>query len=844
MQAFRNTRHDLIAIQDSPDSLARGRTCNVAITASGEVLYRGSEVFEFAPAIHIHSSNSATNLLCYASRSEMDEWLDLLVAHGFAGIGLMAFDSALNPVGGRPLTMWTDTVATAYNPDFYTGAAGAAGWDYFHAACSARGLYVSWRLGHAATVFLNRGVSAPSGNTVFQGMWDYDGTGGGPDLEQYLLDHILGMLNRTNTVNGKSYTGNNGDYVLWMINPINEFGHMKHWSGTSSTSSPSSNTFDKLCQTGNASASHLIPLYVAWRDSHFVSWHTAKYGSGPTWNGVAITTMPCRRYTGLMGSNIAARTYENEGTMTVTEQKRIERYWYEAERDWHQRVKAAIRAVAPHVRYLGGQANYIGEGANEVSDFVDQHHYHGILGYTANEQSIATASASYAAGTLTMTSVTNDSDHLLTVGSAVTVTVASWGGWSQVVTIATSGASTFTASIAPPGFTGPSTATVVLHGSGSPECYLHAEPPGSNVASSTSVQVNINGTAQEVLVSSMKGQNNYGYLEQLRTFCTSEKPGGCTELGKRGQGVTEDSHFLTFWLLSKLQGRPHIWMFGLVYPDLVRGIDGNHPLQAFASSLLVGEAIALLSRYGRVPELPNTKVTEASLDDLDDYMRQYSGTIGWANLTTGAGSGNTVYHAFFQYKLRHRVGSSAKTAETVTAPTASGAYLNGLSNTSTGAVWYNRDVGFLASESDYYMLAVGRLPGAGYTFAHGDISFTDSKNRYGQVIVVSSNGVKLGDPGCAMRVYAWSYSRGEDHQFSAWAVDGSRNAVQTFRTTQVSGLQTGVVMLEKLRIRINVTGSALRAYALDRYASRRTHPSHISGGKLYLHPERPRIFVQ
>ena len=197
MKAFRNTRHDLIRAQSSNYdlSLGRGRACNIPITRSGEVLYRGSEVFEFAPAMHLHSSNSGGNLLCYASASRMDEWLDLLQAHGFVGVNLMQFDQPFNPIGGRPLTIWTDSVATAYNANFFTGANGAAGWDYFHAACSARGLYVGWRGNQTTSIYLNRGVSGPGGKPLVFSLDDIKAAGA-KDASPYAVDPTGGDFAR------------------------------------------------------------------------------------------------------------------------------------------------------------------------------------------------------------------------------------------------------------------------------------------------------------------------------------------------------------------------------------------------------------------------------------------------------------------------------------------------------------------------------------------------------------------------------------------------------------------------------------------------------------------------
>jgi len=403
------------------------------LVANGESLLLNGSPFRLHGLLM--TGQSFGNMSCTPDKSSVDDALNSLVKYGINSICLMEFDAvSVVPSGslaGRQSGCWSDASATAYVDAFWSGdVAGACGWDYFWKACTERGLYISLRFDQWGLVMQNRGFTAPNGsaNSKWIGLWWFDGTNGTPNVKQAVKDHMAVFLNRVNKYTGRTY---GSEYTLFSINPFNEMGVYQFYYNTSNISSPTSSTFDKMVQTGGSPNS----TYVAAIDAKFVAWHTATFGSGPTYGGTPITYMPTYAYTSTTGSGIADRSAKsfksNVGAASTTEpyyteRMRIAQFWEELERDLNTELRDYLKTLSPHHLYSAGQSGYIGHYAGSVSDILDVHCYHypsdGSLVRNGNWQTTTATSMSWAAGTLTVTGISGiDTTHGLVVGQPVRV---------------------------------------------------------------------------------------------------------------------------------------------------------------------------------------------------------------------------------------------------------------------------------------------------------------------------------------------------------------------------------------------------------------------------------------
>lgn len=849
-RSFDYRSEDLAAI-----SLYDGGTCNVPLVAGNEQFTKAGQPFVLnGLGFHYQTFGSY-----YGSQSavEIDALLDKLKHVGINAISLYAPDGlALCSSGtfnGRPIGCWASGAFAAYNPQFWTGDGVAAGFDYFLDACRLRGMYVSLRFNDWNQVFTGKGATAPTGNTLFIGLYHFNGEGGTPTLKTWFKAHLAQFLSRQNSRNSLL---NSADYTLGMINTLNEQSYHRFYFVSTNASSPTSNTFDNMCKNGGTAAA----LYVTAFDADFVAWHTAKFGSGPTANGSGITAMPCHAYTGSMGGSVAARsTFNVKANFTDPERQRIAQYWAELEGNFHTEIKAYVKSLVPHILYSAGQGSYVGHQAEVISDFSDYHQYHQTINTTGNAQTIddgvasQTAKGNWTTGTLTVTlggTGAPDGNHTLVTGQKARVTRKSGSpAFSQILDITQTSSVTFTAAISDPTFGANEPLTVVLPGRTGNDCYLHGNPPTDNTAGSTRTYQSLaTATPPSIVdVASFQGQGNYGfYTTQFRNAKHTGKPSIASENGAKGLAHTAQvQHPLLTHIFDAMQGGSGSCQFTVINASPMQV--GEHCWQGHGTNFMVSEMISLMRRFGGITTLA---LNETVIQESDIYAWRskenltdlYTGVdFGWltliqdADLTNGI---NVLYDAFLRAKLRWRLaGTTAKGAAPSGTPSFStGNNLPNMTDANVCLVYYHRNTGYLRVETPKMQLVIGRIPNT-VTLSKMAVSTIDGKYWYGVCAWLSEDGSNLGVGNS--RLYQMMYPREQEQWFARCPETANLDMLDTGfgNATPVPG----IVFRDQLEVQL----TSPRALVATRSAGGQKGKIYApySGGKVYLQPPDPRILL-
>lgn len=842
---WRNFAFDSQVPNDQTTSLYDGADCSLPITIVGEDYYRGSKKWK------IHgvgfSAQSFGYLPSTQTRANIDSFLDYLKNIGINSISLLGFDQyglvSSGTFSGLPCGCWTDSSFTTYNEAFFSGTGAAAGFDYFVDACCKRGLYINLRFNHWDNVMVGKGVPVLEGasNPKYSPLWHFNGEYSTHTLKTYFKDHLNKFLTRVNSVNGRIY---GKDYTFRAVNVLNELGIFNAYM-------LSGGEFDTMCTVGGTNNA----LYVSAIDQQFVAWHTTKYGSGPTVNNVASTTMPCFNYSGAMGSGVAARaTYKAmvSGTPSVMTQYTLERnriatFWRELEDSFHQEMKFYVKGLSSHIHYSAGQFGYLSIAGIQNSDFVDRHLYQSTSNTTGNTQNFTGVTVTYSAGTLTVTGLTApaaiDSNHTLAAGHPVKLTQSIGGTWTAVVTISNvlTSSSFECTSFADPGFTN-ITCSAILAGRAGNDSWLHREPPVNDEAGSTRVHATINGVAQNFDVSSFQGQNNWGGFNDYRSISYKGKPSELTEHGQKGWStIAHTQHAVISAIIDEMTGTSGFYHFAVInatYSPLA----GEHVFQ-IPTTLLCAELITLIKRYSGIEPMVSEDLTQVTLTDVDQWYADHcnspgpnigGATPGWADFTTTSPN-NTQYHAFWMKKLRWVIGSTTAKTNVTYNFTTSGQVLPDYSNSAICRITVNRDIGYLTIESPTCQLAIGRIPDT-LTLDKLKLEVPDGKRWYGVAAWISKDGTPL-STGENSVVYTMMYPKDDNMEFAALT-----RTVCAVITYGGASPVPGVIMRDNLRMRLTSSTDKTPFYVnRGRYQK---HPSKYKAGEIYISPTQPRILLK
>lgn len=842
---WRNFAFDSQVANDQTTSLYDGADCSLPITIAGEDYYRGSKKWK------VHGLGFSPQTFgffpCTQSKANIDSFLDYLKSIGINALSVMGFDQyglvSSGSFSGLPAGCWTDNTFSVYNEAFFAGTSTSAGFDYFMDACYKRGLYINLRFNNWNNVMSGKGAPVPESgaNPQFSALWHFNGEYSTPTLKTYFKNHLNKFLTRVNLVNGKVY---GQDYTLRAINVLNELGAFNAYMSANCE-------FDTMCTIGGTNNA----LYVSAIDQQFVAWHTAKYGSGPTVNSVASTTMPAFNYSGGMGSGIAARaTFKAMVSATPSimtqytiERNRIAAFWRELEDSFHQEIKAYVKSLAPNIHYSAGQFGYLSIAGIQNSDFVDRHLYQSTTGTTGNTQSFTGVTVAYSAGTLTVTGMTTpaavDSNHTLTAGHPVKLTQSSGGTWTAVVTISNvlSSSSFNCTSFSDPGFVS-ITCSAVLAGRAGNDSWLHREPPVNDEAGSTRTHVTINGVAQNLDVSSFQGQNNWGNYNDYRAISYKGKPLELTEHGQKGWStIAHTQHAVISSIIDEMTGTSGLYHFAVINAAYAP-VFGEHIFQ-IPSTLLCSELVTLIKRYSGITPMVQEDLTQVTISDVDQWYADHcnspgpnlsGATPGWVDFTVTSPN-NTQYHAFWMKKLRWVIGATTAKTNVTYNFTTSGQVLPEYTDPTICRITVNRDIGYLTVESPTCQLAIGRIPDT-LTLDKLKIEVPDGKRWYGVVAWISRDGSKLTTENNSA-IYTMMYPKDDIMEFAA--------LTRTLCATITYGGATpvpGIVMRDDLRLRL--TSSSDRTCFYVNRGRYQKHPSKYKSGEIYISPTQPRILLK